>query len=204
MIRTAFFGLAAIGLLCTAGLAPVQAQGKFNKKVAVGDKAPSYSELPGVDGKKHSLADLSNKDVVVVVVTCNHCPVAIAYEDRIIDFTKKFAGKDSKVAVVAINVNTSEADGLPKMIERAKEKGFNFPYLYDETQQIARGFGATKTPEFFVLGKDRKIVYMGAMDDSQNSPKMSYLEPAVQAALKGSMPTVTETQPRGCGVQYNK
>src|SRR5579883_2424925 len=123
MIRTVFFGLAALGLLCTAALAPVQAQGKFNKKLAVGDKAPSYSDLPGTDGKKHSLADLSNKEVVVVVITCNHCPVAVAYEDRIINFTKKYSGKDSKVAVVAINVNNGEADRMPKMIERAKEKG---------------------------------------------------------------------------------
>lgn len=187
--------------LVVAGLALVPAQaGEFNKKLNVGDAAPTWSGLPGVDGKKHSLADLK-KDVVVVVVTCNHCPVAVAYEDRIINFTKKFG---DKVEIVAINVNNLEADKLPKMVERSKEKGFNFPYVYDESQKVGRAYGASVTPEFFVLNKDRKIVYMGAMDDSQASPKVNYLEPAVEAALKGSVPAVKETKARGCSVKYEK
>jgi peroxiredoxin len=199
MVRLTFAALVVAGL----ALGTAQA-GEFNKKVKIGDAAPVFSKLPGVDGKDHALADLKDKEVVVLVITCNHCPVAVAYEDRIIAFTKKHAGPDSKVGVVAINVNNGEVDRLPKMIERSKEKGFNFPYLFDESQETARALGASVTPEFFVLNKDRKIVYMGAMDDKMVDPTKSYLEPAVAAALKGEEPDPKETAPRGCGVKYEK
>lgn len=200
MIR---FALTFVVVVCLA-VSPAIA-GEFNKKLSIGDQAPAFTGLDGVDGKSHSLSDYKDKDVVVVIITCNHCPVAVAYEDRIIDFTKKYAGKgDSKVAVVAINVNNGEADRMPKMKERAKEKGFNFDYIYDPSQKIGVELGATRTPEFFVLNKERKIVYMGAMDDNQGNPKVSYLAPAVEAALKGEKPAKTETQPKGCGVQYEK
>jgi peroxiredoxin len=202
MYRLATFALVAAALFLAS---PLEA-GKFNKKVSVGDAAPTFSKLPGTDDKDHSLADLKNKDIVVVVVTCNHCPVAVAYEDRIIAFTKKYAGKDdSKVAVVAINVNNLPADKLDKMKERAKAKGFNFPYLYDESQEIAKKLGATVTPEFFVLDKNRKIAYMGAMDDNQktDSVKSKYLEDAVDALLEGKKISTTETRARGCSVKFD-
>jgi peroxiredoxin len=200
MIRTILGALAlAVALNVTASA------GEFNKKVNIGDDAPKFSDLPAVDGKNYSLADFADKDVLVMCVTCNHCPVAVAYEDRIIDFTKKYAGeKDSKVAVVAVNVQNVEADKLPKMQERAKEKGFNFHYLYDESQELGRALGATVTPEFFVFNKDRKIVYMGAMDDSQDKPKVDFLTAAVDATLAGDSIETTETRARGCGVRYGK
>jgi peroxiredoxin len=190
----------AIAALVGVALAGTSQAGEFNKKLNVGDAAPSFSKLEGVDGKMHSLSDLK-KDVAVVIITCNHCPVAVAYEDRIIDFTKKFG---DKVDVVAINVNNLEADKLPAMKVRAKDKGFNFSYIYDPTQQIGKAYGASVTPEFFVIGKDRKITYMGAMDDSNNpaSAKTNYLEAAVEAALKGSAPATKETRARGCSVKY--
>jgi peroxiredoxin len=192
-------------LALVVALAVPASAGKFNKKVSVGDAAPTFSDLPGVDGKSYSTTDFKDKDILVVVVTCNHCPVAVAYEDRIIAFTKKYAtGSDSKVGLVAINVNNLEADKLPKMKERAKEKGFNFPYLYDEGQGIGRALGASVTPEFFVLNKERKIVYMGAMDDNQGNPKTNYLSTAVDAALKGESVSTSETRARGCSVKYEK
>ncbi len=160
--------------------------------------------LRGVDGKSHSLADYKNKDVLVVAITCNHCPVAVAYEDRIISFTKKYAGPDSKVAVVAINVNNIDLDKLDKMKIRAEQKGFNFPYLYDASQKIAKALDARVTPEFYVFDKDRKLVYWGSMDNSQNAAKASknYLEAAVQAALKGETPATATTRAFGCGIKY--
>ncbi|MFO0946929.1 MAG: thioredoxin family protein [Planctomycetota bacterium] len=180
--------------------------GEYNQALNIGDAGPAWRNLPGIDGKTHSLVDLAKKDVVVVVFTCNSCPVAVDYEDRIIDFTKKYAGPEDKVAVVAINVNKIEADSLPMMKERAKERGFNFPYLFDETQGIAKAYGATYTPEFFVLGKDRKVVYMGGMDDDSNPEKVktNYLVPAVEAALAGKKPEIAETLARGCMVRYAK
>lgn len=201
MFRTAAATLLVAGLVLSS---PASA-GQFNKKINIGDAAPVWSSLPGVDGKMHSLADLKDKDVVVCVITCNHCPVAVAYEDRVISFAKKHAGDpNSKVAVVAINVNNLEADRLPKMKERAKEKGFNFPYLHDESQEIANKLGATRTPEFFVFNKERKLVYMGAMDDSQSSPKTHHLEAAVTATLKGQLPATKETRPAGCTIKFDK
>lgn len=178
--------------------------GEFNKKLNVGDAAPAWENLPGVDGKTHSLADLKGKDAVIVVFTCNSCPIAVAYEDRIIAMTKKYAGPDRKAAVVAINVNVVPQDKLPAMIEHAKERGFNFPYLIDESQKIAKDYGATYTPEFFVLDKNRKIAYMGAMDDTSQAEnvKVKLLEPAIDAVLKGEKPDKGETLARGCMIRY--
>jgi peroxiredoxin len=193
----------ALALLVAAGCMLGSSQaGQFNKKLNIGDAAPVFTALPGVDDKAHSLSDYKDKDVVVVCITCNHCPVAVAYEDRLIEFVKKHGGPDGKVAFVAINVNNLDADKLPKMKERAKEKGFNFDYIYDSSQKIGRELGASVTPEFFVYNKDRKLVYMGAMDDSQSAPKVKHLEEAVKAALAGEMPKVKETRPLGCPVKY--
>ena len=187
--------------LVLAGMAQVaSAQAS---KLKIGDAAPNFTDLPGVDGKKHSLAEYKDKDVLVVAITCNHCPVAVGYEDRIINFTKKYAGPKSKVQVVAINVNTGPADKLDKMIIRAKDKGFNFPYLYDESQAVARALNARVTPEFYVFDKNRKLVYWGSMDNSQSNPKTNYLEPAVEAALAGKTVANPLTKAVGCGVQYN-
>jgi len=184
-------------------LSPAQA-GKYNKKISVGDSAPTFSDLPGIDDKKYSLSDFKDKDFLVVVITCNHCPVAVAYEDRIIALTKKYA--DKNVGVVAINVNKIEADRLPKMKERAQEKGFNFPYLFDESQKIGRALGASVTPQFFLLDKERKIAYTGALDDDQRvkNVKTKYLEDAIDTLLKGEKISTTETRARGCGVQYSR
>jgi peroxiredoxin len=144
--------------------------------------------------------------VVVVVFTCNSCPIATDYEDRILAFSKKFAGPEGKVGLVAINVNTIAEDQLPQMRERAEAKGFNFPYLYDDTQQIGRAFGAVFTPEFFVLDKDRRVVYMGGMDDSStpDGVKSKYLEPAVEAALAGKAPATAEAPAIGCRIRYER
>lgn len=193
MVRFASIALLSFALAAQAG--------EFNKKVNIGDAAPAFSNLEGVDGKNHGLSDYK-KDVVVVVVTCNHCPIAVAYEDRIIAFTKKYG---DKVDVVAINVNNMEADKLPAMKVRAKDKGFNFDYIYDPSQKVGKDYGATVTPEFYVLDKSRKIVYMGAMDDNNTvgAVKTNYLEPAVEAALKGSAAQTKETRVRGCSVKYD-
>ncbi len=192
----------AAGLLLTAA----RPGGEYNEVLKVGDAAPAWSGLEGTDGKKHALSDFKDKEVVVVVFTCNSCPIAVDYEDRIIAFTKKYAGPTSKVAVVAINVNTIPEDRLDKMKERAREKRFNFPYLYDPSQQSARAYGAIYTPEFFVLNKARKIAYLGAMDDTSTAAnvKLRYLEDAVQATLRGDKATPGETLARGCRIRFNK
>ena len=205
MIRMALIGWMAALLACASlGEAPVATAGEFNEVLNIGDAAPAWTKLPGVDGKEHSLSDLKGKDVVVVVFTCNSCPISTDYEDRIIAFAKQHCGPGSRAALVAINVNKVEEDKLPKMRERAKEKAFPFPYLYDETQKIARDFGAVFTPEFYVLDKERKVVYMGGMDNNSSADAVTenYLDPALSAALKGEKPARTETAAIGCRVRY--
>jgi peroxiredoxin len=197
MFRFAAAAVAALALVATTQAAPLK----------IGEPAPKFTGLEcATSGKSCSLEDLKDKDVLVVCITCNHCPVAVAYEDRLVAFAKKHCGKDSKVALVAINVNNSEADKLPAMKDRAKNKGFNFPYAYDPSQKIARDLGASKTPEFFVFNKERRLVYTGAMDDSMKADKVSkhYVEDAVVAALKGQTPAKETTPAVGCGIQYDK
>jgi peroxiredoxin len=191
--------------VAAAALMAASAQaGKYNDVLNIGDDAPAWVDLPGVDGKKHSLADLKDKQVVVVVFTCNGCPVATDYEDRIMAFARKHASPESSVALVAICVSRKPEDGLDKMKERAGERGFRFAYLFDESQKIGKSYGASYTPEFFVLDRQRKIAYMGAMDDHSPpaAPKANYLESTVEALIRGDKVATPETLARGCRVRY--
>jgi peroxiredoxin len=196
------YRLLNIVLLLT--LAMTVEAGEYNPVLSIGDAAPVWKDLPGVDGKTHSLADLKESKAVVLVFTCNSCPYAVDYEERIIALTKQFAAQG--VAVVAINVNKVPEDSFDEMQARAKSRGFNFPYLYDQTQQIARDYGATNTPEFFVLDAQRKIAYMGALDDSPAADKVQkqHVVAALTALLDGKQPPVTETVAIGCLVRYER
>ena len=176
--------------------------GQFNPVLSVGDTAPVWSELDGVDGKKHSYDDVAAADFVVVVFTCNSCPYALDVEDRLFALSAKT--KQLGGALVAVNVNTIEADAMPAMKDKAKEKGFTFPYLYDPTQAIANAFGAKTTPEFYVLSPDRKVVYMGSLDDSPDGKAVTkrYVESAIDAVRAGKAPEVIETVPIGCRIRF--
>lgn len=180
--------------------------GEFNPDRNIGDIAPAWKELPGTDGHKHSLSDLVEKEVLVVAFTCNSCPYAVDYQERINELANRYAGADSKVAVVAINVNAVPADSFEKMQQRAEEAKFNFPYLFDESQQIAKEYGAGRTPEFFVLNKERKIIYMGAFDDNTKPDQVTkrYVEDAISATLQGEPVKVAETAPVGCAIRWAK
>lgn len=179
--------------------------------VKVGDKAPAFS-LKNVDGKVVSLADYAKQKGVVVIFTCNHCPYAKLYEDRIIALHKELAPKG--FPVVAINPNAPEIvpeDSYENMQKRAKEKGYPFPYLFDETQEVARAYGATKTPHVFLLKKEEgesfTVAYIGAIDDSPNEPKKvqrRYVAEAVESLLAGKAISPTETKAIGCSVKYRK
>src|SRR5262245_12887514 len=153
-----------------------------NEKIKIGQPAPSFKDLPGTDGKNYSLDTVRNgAKCTVIAITCNHCPIAMAYEDRLIQFAKDYESKG--VRVVAINVNTGEDDNLAHMKVRAQEKGYKFPYLYDESQKIARELGAAVTPEFFLIDAKGNIAFTGAMDDSLTPTKVNkqYLRDAVDS-----------------------
>jgi peroxiredoxin len=195
--------LFAITLLALA-VAPAGA-GKFNKKLNIGDAAPTWEKLEATDGKKYSFADWKDQDVLVVVFTCNSCIVAESYEDRLIAFAAECNKPGSKVGFVAINVNTGKADALPAMKEHAEKKKFGFTYLYDPSQKTALAYGAVFTPECFVLNKGRKVVYMGAFDDKKDGPTKHYVADAVKATLEGKAAVTAETPAAaGCRIVYNK
>ena len=194
----------ALVVLLLASAVTLAGPGKFNKVLAPGDAAPEWKDLDGTDGKKHSFADFKDKDVLVVVFTCNTCPVAEGYEDRLIAFAKEFAGEKGKVGFVAINPNAGKGDTLDDMTKRAKKKEFPFQYLSDADQAVTEKYGAVYTPEFFVLNKDRVVVYTGAMDDKAppGEAKVKHLEAAVTAALAGKKIDTTETSAAaGCKIK---
>jgi thiol-disulfide isomerase/thioredoxin len=187
----------AVGLWCVA-------VGVANEPtpIAVGRKAPDWKDLPGIDGKNWSLADLARYKVVVIAFTCNSCPYSVAYEDRFIDFAKRYEPKG--VGFIAINVNLEESDRLPKMKERGREKGFPFPYLHDASQQSGRAYGATVTPHLFALDAKRTVAYVGAFDDAKRPEKVGkqFVRDAVDALLAGKTPAVPSTRATGCRIPY--
>ena len=194
-------------VLTLAGLALIASPafaGKFNKTVSVGEKAPTFAGIPAVVGDQEASLTLSDikEDVVVLVFLGNHCPVVQRYEDRLIDFVNDYKGKNVKV--VGVSVNDLDSDRLPAIKKYIKEKGSNYVYGYDESQAIGKAYGASVTPQFFVLNKDRKIAYMGAMDDNmdETKAKKTFLRDAVDAVLAGKTPEVEETRAQGCGVKF--
>lgn len=194
--------LVAIWVVATASALA----GTYNPDRNVGDVVPGWTDLPGTDGRRHSWSECTDRDVVVVVFTCNSCPYAVDYEDRLNDLAGRHADPASRVAVVAINPNRIPEDALPAMKARAEAKGFRFPYLHDESQAVARSFGAVRTPECFVLDRERRILYMGSMDDSARAAdvRRRYVDEAIAAALAGRAPEVTETPPIGCQIRFDR
>ena len=192
------FGLILFAMSATA------VAGEFNEVLNIGDAAPSWSNLPGTDGKSHSLADYKEKAAVVLIFTCASCPTAVDYEDRLNELAKRFGGANGQVAFVAVCVNRVKGDLLVDLTERAKQRQFAFDYLHDESQKIAKDYGAIFTPEFYVLGRDRKLVYMGAFDDKTDAAlaQQRHVEAAITAVLKNESPAVKETAARGCRVRY--
>lgn len=168
----------------------------------VGRPAPDFQNLMGIDDKNHSLQDYADAKAVVIVFTCNHCPVAVAYEDRLVQLHKDYA--DKGVQLIAINVNNLEEDKLPAMKKRAEEKGFQFPYLYDPTQKVGRDYGAAVTPHVYLLDGERRLAYVGAIDDNQDASKVTqhYLRDAIDAVLAGQQPQTAETKAFGCSIKY--
>ena len=178
------------------------AQEKRAGELAIGDPAPAFESLAGTDDKSHSLKDYADAKAVVVVFTGNQCPVAQAYEDRLVALDKDYSSKG--VQLVAINVGKSDAEKLPAMKKRAEAKGFKFPYLHDPTQRVGREYGAMVTPHVFMLDAKKQLAYVGPVDDSQDQSKVShqYLRDAIDAVLAGKAPAMAEVKPFGCGIQY--
>lgn len=198
--------LNAMCLLIVAGLfiqADFQGEG-----YSVGDYATDFN-LKGVDGKTVSLSDYKNAKGFVVIFTCNTCPYAKKYEERIIDLHEKYKSKG--FPVIAINPNDPQkqpGDSFSAMKKRAQEKGFPFPYLVDENQDIAKKYGATRTPHVYVLDKKNdqyKVAYIGAIDDNYSDPSsvnQKYVEKAIDQLLAGQKVEVESTKAIGCTIKW--
>ena len=181
----------------------------------IGSPAPDFS-LPATDGKTYSLSSFAKADVLVIVFTCNHCPTAQAYEDRIIELTSDYAPKN--VAVIAIMPNdpasinldelgyTDMGDSFEEMKIRAKEKKFNFPYLYDgETEKTSMAYGPIATPHVFIFDKNRVLRYSGRIDDTEKptkTPTQRDARKAIDEILAGKPVTVPKTKVFGCSIKW--
>ena len=168
--------------------------------------AGAGDKLAGTDGKSHSIADVRGKKGTLVIFTCNHCPYVKAWDER----TAKLgnAALEKGIGVIAINSNDDAKypeDGFDKMVERAKALGIAYPYVVDATSALARNFGATKTPEFFLFDADGALVYHGALDDeAEDESKVSkrWLADAIDALAAGKAIAVAETKAFGCGIKF--
>jgi peroxiredoxin len=212
LIRT-FLIVAAAGLFVAGSAA---AAPEPVKTLAIGAKAPDFA-LPGVDGKTHKLAEYAQAKVLVVVFTCNHCPTAQAYEDRIAKLAADY--KDKGVVLVAISPNDPKAvrldelgytdlnDSLEDMKIRAKDKGFKFPYLYDgDKQEASKAYGPMTTPHVFVFDAERTLRYVGRVDDNERDPNAIQSHDArnaIEAVLAGQPVPVETTKTFGCSIKWS-
>jgi peroxiredoxin len=169
-------------------------------RLALGDPAPAF-ELSGVDGSRHSTGDYEGKPLAVVF-SCCHCPYVVAWEDRINSVAREL---DGRAGLLAVNSNAGYlGDGLDDMEARAREKGFVFPFVYDESQEVAQAYGAARTPEVFVFDAGHRLVYHGAPDSDHQDPDGAepYLREALEATLAGREPGVSETPAVGCSIKW--
>jgi peroxiredoxin len=212
-MRSAAIHLVVIGVLF-ARASFLCAEPVGFQTLAIGDFAPDF-KLPGVDGKDHALADFKNAKLLLIVFTCNHCPTAQAYEERISKLHADY--KDRGVAVVAISPNdplavrldelgyTDLGDSLADMKLRAKEQGFQFPYLYDgETQKTSLAYGVLATPHVFLFDQERRLCYSGRIDDSDVKTVTSHdTRSAIEALLAGNPVPVEKTRVFGCSTKWS-
>ena len=195
----------------TSEVKTVQPQTVSQTGLEIGDKAPAF-ELKNIDGNMYSFDNITDTNGekpkgYMVIFTCNTCPYAMANEARIVELQKNFGGQG--YPVVAIQPNSPErspGDHFDAMQANAKEKGFNFLYLFDEKQEVSPKYGATKTPEVFLLDADLTLKYHGAIDDSvreEDGVKDKFLEKAIKAMMNGKDPEPATTKAIGCGIKLS-
>lgn len=212
--------LLAFAAMLFVALPVLAGPGKYNKVVGPGDKAPAFAAIQAVIGEKDATINLDDikEDVVVLAFLANHCPYVAKVEDRLIDLANDFKDKNVKVVAVCVtpqpeyapegyNKEYCEQDTMAKIRQRVRDKNYNFAYGRDDTQKIGREYGAVVTPTFFVLDKDRKLRYMGALDDNiddESKVTKRHVREAVEALLAGKPIEVEETRATGCAIGYRK
>jgi peroxiredoxin len=196
------------GIIAVVAIMMLSAFTTVGNGYKVGDIATDFS-LKNIDGAMVSLSDYKDAKGFIVIFTCNTCPYAVAYEDRIIALNKKYASKGYPViAIMPNNPEIQPGDSMEAMQQRAQKKGFTFPYLMDEGQKIYPQYGATKTPQVYVLQKTSKgneVKYIGAIDDNYQDAKAvntKYVENAVDALMSGQPIKETQTRAIGCSIKF--
>lgn len=173
--------------------------------ISIGDNAPQFS-LPATDGNSYTYDDVKGEQATVLLFWCNHCPYVQGSERRVVRLAGEFAGRG--VGFAAINANNPAAyteDDFPHMVERAAQQGYNFPYLQDESQAVAREFGAQRTPEAFLFDAGGTLRYHGRIDDNpqdERAASQHNLRAAIEAVLAGGAPDPAETGPIGCTIKW--
>ncbi len=198
-----------ISLLATPG---ITLGSEYNTIMNIGDAMPVFENLPTTDGGTLSSSELE-KSVVVLVSLANHCPWVKGMDAGLVELVDQFKGQD--VRIVGFAVNHREDDRLPAMKEHAAKNGYNFTYMFDESQELGRKLGATRTPEYFVFNAERELVYMGLLTNSparktrsgeisfiNGEPVDFYVADAINATLNGEKPDPAETRAHGCSVEY--
>lgn len=185
-------------------------QAQDSQGFKIGDTAKDFS-LKTTDGSTVSLTGLDDAKGAIVIFSCNTCPYVVAYEDRMIELHNKYASQG--YPVIAINSNDAKAspgDSFEKMQERAKDKGFTFPYAYDESQEVIKTYGGTRTPHVYLLhkeGNDFKVKYIGAIDNNyQDASAVTerYVEEALAAVMNGQPVANQTTKAIGCTIKWTK
>jgi thiol-disulfide isomerase/thioredoxin len=200
----------AVGITLAFGITLAGARAaESSGGLALGSKVPAAvakTKMKNVDGKMLSIAEVAGKSGTLVIFTCNHCPFAKDWEQRIVELANTYAGKG--IGVMLVNANdpaTHAEDGFPQMQARAKERGMKIPYVVDDTSGVARAFGASVTPEAFLFDKAGKLAYHGTIDDNRKEPdkvKARYLKDALEAVVAGKAPALPETKGLGCGIKF--
>lgn len=205
VVQLALIGLLALSFQASAG--------QYNSVISIGDPMPAFEELPTVDGSTISSSDLE-APIVILVALANHCPWSRGADPAIIQLVEDY--ENQGVRLVGFSVNHREDDRMPAMKKHAAAEGYNFTYLYDESQDIGRDLGATRTPEFFIFNQDRELVYTGLLHDSppmerdgnirnmNGEPSEFYVRQALDALLADEPVPVAETKPHGCNVVYEQ
>ena len=200
-----FFAL----VLCFSGMA---FSGKYNSIISIGDPMPAFSELPSTTGKNISSENLT-EDILVFVSLANHCPWVRGMDKDLVALEDSFDGRS--VRIIGLGMNHREDDRLPAMKVHAKKNGYKFEYIFDESQELGRKLGATRTPEYFVFDKERKLAYTGALYDSpakmnsdgtvkhiNGEPSQHYVQEAIISLLSSKDVAIKETRAHGCTVKY--
>ena len=176
-----------------------------SRSLALGSLAPTF-QLPGVDGQTHDLESFAGSSALVVIFTCNHCPYAKAYEERFVQLQQDYHARGVKLIAISSNDATNyPEDSFAKMKERSEQSGFNFPYLYDETQAVAKAYDAVCTPDIYLFDGERKLRYHGRVDDQwrdANAVKQHDLRRAIDAVLEDREIDFEVFPAMGCSIKW--